>query len=59
MYPSIPLVFNVIGVIFEVVAIGWAVRMLSHSFKKWNLQYAKHASRSGEEHFKEEKNKRP
>jgi hypothetical protein len=55
MYLSIPLIFNVIGVIFEIVAIGWAARMISYSFKKWNLQHTKHASRSDEEHFKEEK----
>jgi hypothetical protein len=37
------------------VAIGWAARMISYSFKKWTLQHAKHASRSDEEHFNEEK----
>jgi hypothetical protein len=55
MVASIPLVFNVIGVIFEVVAIGWAARMISYSFEKWTLQHEKHAARSGEEHFREEK----
>ena len=55
MYLSIPFVFNVIGVIFEVVAISWAARMILYNFEKWNRQHEKHALRSGEEHFREEK----
>jgi len=52
MYLSIPFVFNVIGVILEVVAIGWAARMILYNFEKWNRQHEKHARRSGEEHFR-------
>jgi hypothetical protein len=52
---SISFVFNVIGVVFEVVAIGWAARMVSYSFSKWNVEHMKHAARSAEQHFQEEK----
>jgi hypothetical protein len=37
------------------VAIRWTAKMISYSFKKWTLQHAKHASRSDEDYFKEEK----
>jgi hypothetical protein len=52
---SISFVFNVIGVVFEVVAIGWAARMVSYSFKKWDSEHKKHEARSDEQHFREEK----
>jgi hypothetical protein len=52
---SISFVFNVIGVVFEVVAIGWAARMVSYSFNKWDIEHKKHESRSAEQHFQEEK----
>ena len=52
---SISFVFNVIGVVFEVIAIGWAARMVSYSFKKWDIEHRKYAARSAEQHFQEEK----
>ncbi len=55
MWLSISFVFNVIGVVFEVVAIGWAARMVSYSFSKWSIEHKKHAARSAEQHFQEEK----
>jgi hypothetical protein len=48
-YLTIALIFNVIGVIFKIVAIGGAARKISYSFKKW----------TDEGHFKEEKHRRP
>jgi len=55
MFFSIPQVFNIIGVLFEIVAISWAARMIAYTFKKWNIEHLKHIARSDEEHFKEEK----
>jgi hypothetical protein len=55
MASSISLSFNFIGVIFEIVAIVWAARIISYSFKKWRKAHIEHVGKSDKQHFEEER----